>query len=402
MKYAVADISSSSLSVIIAEKTGNVTEITGKERESLSLLYYMNGSDLSRRGTEKLVTALSQMKSRLAEMNVEKCWLIATAALRHINNFEEVADAVRASTGMALNLIDGESEAYFDYVANACYSSCERAVLVDLGGKSMEICALGEKKDMTCFDFGLLDLYEKFADKIQPDEDEAKEMGKYVKSRFDKADLPGKGVYSTVILVGQTCGAIYDMYADLTDIEDGDGAKTMERKKFSKLVKRLVGGADRSRLILKTAPEKTHVILPAAVVIKKLLKRFDASNVIVSDRGVKEGYLSLVLEGQESGAYYDFAADSSVGEPRAPETGKDKKKKESAPRARRRTPVRRDESAEPALPRRRGRPRKAETSVKQETAPKRRGRPRKAPAPAAQPSPETAEAVELTDEGTAD
>ena len=111
MKYAVADISSSSLSVIIAEKTGNVTEITGKERESLSLLYYMNGSDLSRRGTEKLVTALSQMKARLAEMNVEKCWLIATAALRHINNFEEVADAVRASTGMALNLIDGESEA---------------------------------------------------------------------------------------------------------------------------------------------------------------------------------------------------------------------------------------------------------------------------------------------------
>lgn len=52
MKYAVADISSSSLSVTIAERKGSVTEIVGKERESLSLLYYMDGRDLSRRGRE--------------------------------------------------------------------------------------------------------------------------------------------------------------------------------------------------------------------------------------------------------------------------------------------------------------------------------------------------------------
>ena len=150
MKYAVADISSSSLSVTIAERKGSVTEIVGKERESLSLLYYMDGRDLSRRGREKLIGALTQMKARLTEMGVGKCWLIATAALRHIGNFDEVADAVRSATGLVMNLIDGESEAYFDYVANECYSTCERAVLVDLGGKSMEVCALGGEKTMTC------------------------------------------------------------------------------------------------------------------------------------------------------------------------------------------------------------------------------------------------------------
>ena len=374
MKYAVADISSSSLSVIIAESDGSTTEITGKERESLSLLYYMDGKDLSRRGTEKLVTALSQMKSRLEEMGVEKCWLIATAALRHISNFEEVTDAVRERTGLVVNLIDGEAEAYCDYTANMCYSSCERAVLVDLGGKSMEICALGAGRDgMTCFDFGLLDLYEKFADKIQPDETEAEKMGKYVKSRFEKANLPGKDVYSTVILVGQTCGAIYDMYAEYADEEPGDGAKTMERKRFFKLAKKLAGGADRSRLILKTAPEKMHVILPAAVVIKKLLKRFGASNVIVSDRGVKEGYLTLVLDGKESGAHYDFTEGASFGEPRS--AGKPDGKAEPVYR-RSRTPVRRDKSEEMNLPGRGGRPGKSAEAAA--SAVKRgRGRPKK-------------------------
>ncbi len=380
MKYAVADISSSSLSVIIAEKDDVKTEITGKERESLSLLYYMDGDRLSRRGTEKLVTSLSQMKARLAELGTEKCWLIATAALRHISNFEEVTDAVRAATGLVVNLIDGETEAYCDYVANLCYSTCEKAVLVDLGGKSMEICALGgDKSDMTCFDFGLLDLYEKFTGrKIQPDEDEAREMGRYVKSRFDKADLPRRDVYSTVILVGQTCGSIYDMYTEFTDTDTEEGAKIMDRKKFGKLVKRLVSGADRSRLILKTAPEKTHVILPAAVVIKKLLKRFDASNIIVSDRGVKEGYLSLVLDGRENGAYYDFAAGGAKGDARVPVTDGNKKADEKAGKKR---PSRTRSASEQSEPRRRGRPKKTADAPAQ-SEPRRRGRPKKTAASA--------------------
>ena len=138
MKYAVADISSSSLSVIIAEQNGDMTEIVGKERESLSLLYYMDDSRLSKRGIEKLVSVLSQKKSRLAEVGVGKCWLIATAALRHISNFEEVTDAVRGRTGLVVNLIDGRAEAYCDYIANLCYSSCEKAVLVDLGGNGAD------------------------------------------------------------------------------------------------------------------------------------------------------------------------------------------------------------------------------------------------------------------------
>ena len=341
MKYAVADISSSSLSVIIAEICGTEIEVTGKERESLSLLYYMDGKDLSRRGMEKLAAALAQMKSRLAEIGVGKCWLIATAALRHIGNFAEVTEFVRQRTGLIVNLIDGKSEAYCDYIANRCYSSCDRAVLVDLGGKSMEICALGDGKDgMVCFDFGLIDLYEKFADKIKPDENEAKDMGKYVRTRFDKAGLPEDGEYKTVVLVGQTCGSIHDMYKEFTDTDEGDGAKTMERKALFRLIKRLISGADRSRLILQTAPEKTHVILPAAVVLKKLIKRFDATNLIVSDYGVKEGYLSLMLDGKESGAYYDFGSESTEGDARMPLGKRDKGRTGS------RTPVRRNKSEE--------------------------------------------------------
>ena len=69
--------------------------------------------------------------------------------------------------------------------------------------------------------------------------------------------------------------------------------------------------------MLNNAPEKLYLIGSAAIVLKHLFKRFGVDNIVVSDRGVKEGYLQLVLEGKETGAYYEFVRNSSDGEARS-------------------------------------------------------------------------------------
>ena len=376
MKYCVIDISSSSISMIVAAAEAEKTEVVFKERASLSLVHYLEAGGLSERGTEKLIEMLTRFKDTGAELGVERCYLIATAALRHVKNFDEVAKAVFWKTGLTVNLIDGETEAYCDYVANIYYKTCERPVLIDLGGKSIEICDLAKssKEEMMCFSFGLLDLYRKFVSNIYPDEKEAKEIKQYVKDRFDRAGLPREGVFSTAVMVGASNAAIYDIYAEFSDESETNGVKTISRKKFKKLVRHLLTGEDRSRLVLNNAPEKLYLIGSAAIVLKHLFKRFGVDNIVVSDRGVKEGYLQLVLEGKETGAYYDFVRKSSDGVARSlAETGKKKK-----------VPV-----AEKAPVRKRGRPKKArpeapvsaDTAAAEKTAPavsaKRRGRPKK-------------------------
>ena len=390
MKYCVIDISSSSISMIVASAEAEKTEVVFKERASLSLVHYLEAGGLSERGTEKLVEMLTRFKDTGAELGVERCYLIATAALRHVKNFDEVAKAVFWETGLTVNLIDGETEAYCDYVANIYYKTCERPVLIDLGGKSIEICDLAKssKEEMMCFSFGLLDLYRKFVSNIYPDEKEAKEIKRYVKDKFDRAGLPREGVFSTAVMVGASNAAIYDIYAEFSDESETNGVKTISRKKFKKLVRHLLTGEDRSRLVLNNAPEKLYLIGSAAIVLKHLFKRFGVDNIVVSDRGVKEGYLQLVLEGKETGAYYDFVRKSSDGEARSlAEPGKKKK----AP------------AAEKAPARKRGRPKKvqpeapvsADTAAAEETAPampaKKRGRPKKvqpeAPVSAAETAP---------------
>ena len=400
MKYSVIEISSSSISMIVAESEGGKTEVVFKERSSLTLVHYLEDGALSERGVQRLVEMLLRYKDMSAGLGVERCYLIATAALRHVRNFDEVAAAVLAETGLIVNLIDGETEAYCDYIANIYYKSFDRPVLIDLGGKSIEICDLSKtsKEEMMSIPFGLIDLYRKFVSAIYPDEKEAKDIRRYANKRFDEAGLPEDGVYSTAVIVGATGAAIYDIYAEFSDEKLASDVRTIRRKKFKKLVDHLLTGEDRSRLVLNNAPEKLYLIGSAAIVLKLLFKRFDVENIIVSERGVKEGYLRLVLEGKESGAYYDFVRGGADGEARKlPEAKEPEKKTKSAAKRKGAKPSekakkgtsdeKRAEAEKPA--KRRGRPKKTAQEVTepvqaqpaQETAPskpaKRRGRPKK-------------------------
>ena len=395
MKYAVIDISSSSISLTAADDKGG--EPFFRARESLTLLHYMDGHALSRRGIEKLIEAVLAMQEKCRSVGVDMLYLISTAALRAVLNIEEVHEEIFSATGIPLNFIDGETEAYCDYVANRSYGEAEGgAVLLDVGGASTEICDLSheDREGLCCLDFGILTLRKKFVEKIQPGEEEAERIRKFLKKRFKKAGLPKKGVYDTVVLAGATNLALYAVYAEYTKTHTV-GERVMDLKKFRKLTEHLLSGAGRAKLILDVAPDKLYAVGLAAVVAEALCKRFGAEKIVVSNKGVKEGYLELVRSGSFRGAYYDFSQEAgakgrsvpqaAVSRPSAP-TGKEQTveaKKEGA------TPAA-DAAAQPA--KRRGRPAKtkAESATPAADAAaqpaKRRGRPPKAKKEGAEPA----------------
>ena len=199
--------------------------------------------------------------------------------------------------------------------------------------------------------------------------------------RFDKAELPEEGEVSTMITVGANANALYDLYAELFGAESA-GVRAMKYKKFKKLEKTLINGQERSRLILDAAPEKLYSVGIAAIVTKTLAKRFGAKDIIVSDHGVKEGYLRLILSGELIGAAYRYADEEETFffEPASEDVSAEQEAESSEKE------IKAEESpvGEPSLPaankRHRGRPRKEKTEeeLAAESAPKRhRGRPRK-------------------------
>lgn len=380
MKYSVIDVSSSSISMVVAAN-GGTNEVVFKERAALSLTHYLEGDKLSARGMEKLAALLDHMKAVACAEGAQRCYVISTAALRHVANSEQIAAFVHEKTGLTINFIDEPTEAYCDYIANLSYRSYDRAVLIDLGGKSIEICDLSksEKAEMFGFEFGLVDLNRKFVGNIYPTEDEVKSIRKYLKKKFDAASLPEEGTFATAVLVGASAMAIYDIYADFAKA-DRTGPKIIEYKKYKKLVKRLLEGADRSSLVLKNAPEKVYVIGAAAVALKVLFKRFGVETIVVSESGVKEGYLRLVLDGREEGDYALLTPPASSERETAPALEDvmlvAEPKPDDAPAA-----------PEPPASEPADAPQSPESEKPSAPAPRRRGRPKKTPEQAAQPKP---------------
>lgn len=385
MRYSVIDISSTSISMIVAEARGKEADIVFKDRANLTLLHYLDGRDLSARGIEKVVAAVAAMKEKCEKLGTDVLLLISTASLRAIGNFEQVGAAVLGGTGVPINPVAGKREAYCDLVANRAYASLERAAILDIGGASIEVCDINEKGGsmMASLPFGILNLHEKFVERIQPEEEEAKKIRKYLTRKADKAGLPEEGVFDTVILVGAAALALYGVYEEYFGAQKGE--REMSAKKLKKLTGYLLGGHDRSKIILDAAPDKLYSVGIAAVVARNFVKRFGASRILVSDRGVKEGYLLLALAGRESGAYYDFKAGKAIfpahEEKELPAAGKAPAPEgEAAPEGAASAPVRRRRGRAPAAkeepaPVRRGRRAAGESKEeKKSTAPARRGR----------------------------
>ena len=81
MKYAVIDISSCSVSLLIASVEED-KKVLHHERESVSILHYTENGNLSERGLEKIVEQLKKMQEICRRNGVEKCYVVSTASLR--------------------------------------------------------------------------------------------------------------------------------------------------------------------------------------------------------------------------------------------------------------------------------------------------------------------------------
>ncbi len=332
MKYAVIDVSSTGVSTVIAEgdKATGIFEAIYKDRINIAITEYFDGRKLTRRGIEKIIDALISSRANVKAMGADECYCISTAALRNVDNLEEIAEKVRMRTGIVINHLDGKTEAYCDFVSNRKYSAYDDAVLIDIGGGSVELCDFSKKSrsEMVCLDFGPLKLRNKYVADIYPTEDEAKRIKKYLRKKCDDEGLPKKGKFKTAVLVGTINDAIYAVYREYC--ENKKISPEFTYRGYKKFVDMLLTEHDRCfALIMKAAPEKINVLSVSALILKELLKRFKLDDIVISDCGVKEGYLTLVATGAENAVPVDLAAPPRFApvEPQKPEKKKTKSKK---------------------------------------------------------------------------
>lgn len=144
-KIAVIDAGSNAIRLVIAKDKGNGFEVLFKHRESIRL-----GADVFKDGKvspallDETVIAFKKFRKIADEHKCDSIRAVATSAMRDAKNQKEVVRKVQEETGIQIDVISGdrESELVFKAIQHEIDLKKDNALLIDIGGGSVELVAV--------------------------------------------------------------------------------------------------------------------------------------------------------------------------------------------------------------------------------------------------------------------
>ncbi|MFD7653004.1 hypothetical protein ACFV4N_03390 [Actinosynnema sp. NPDC059797] len=143
MRLGVLDVGSNTVHLLVvdAHRGAHPTPMSS-EKSVLRLAEQLDGSGmLSRRGADQLVRSVAAAKAAAERLDCEDLMAFATSAVREAGNSAEVLERVRGETGVDLQVLSGEDEARYTFLAARRWFgwSAGRLLCLDIGGGSLEL-----------------------------------------------------------------------------------------------------------------------------------------------------------------------------------------------------------------------------------------------------------------------
>ncbi|BDV29796.1 Ppx/GppA phosphatase family protein [Microbacterium terricola] len=145
MRLGVLDIGSNTVHLLVADmRPGGRPLAQSSQRSVLRLMRYLEpDGSISEEGVQALEQAVTTAREVVAKENVDELLATATSAVREAKNGAEVIARIEAALGQSLQVLGGETEARFTFLAVRRWFgwSAGQILLFDIGGGSLEIAA---------------------------------------------------------------------------------------------------------------------------------------------------------------------------------------------------------------------------------------------------------------------
>jgi exopolyphosphatase / guanosine-5'-triphosphate,3'-diphosphate pyrophosphatase len=300
-RSAFFDIGTNTILCVIAEirDTGRFRVL----KDLAEITRLGQGVDQTRRispeAEQRSLTVLKRYRSECEKLGVEEIVAVGTSALRDAENSAEVCARFRRELGFDIRVISGAEEAAYSFLAvqrGLCITE-EDILVIDIGGGSTEfIC--GNRSGMceaVSIDLGSVRLTERFlfSDPVHPDE--VARMNAAIDeelARLPEQGIDTDGAFALVGIAG-TFTTLVAMEKKLTRYSHADvhgGTLTLDalRRQVEILERKSI--AERRRLA-GLEPERADVIFAGACLLERVMLRYQAERVTVSDQGVRYGLL---------------------------------------------------------------------------------------------------------------
>jgi exopolyphosphatase / guanosine-5'-triphosphate,3'-diphosphate pyrophosphatase len=296
-RYGVIDVGTNSVKFHVGERAADGTWRTVVDRAEVTRL----GDGLAENGRlraepiERTTDAVAEMVDEATRAGALAVAAVGTAGLRMAPNASDFVEAVRARTGVAVEVVSGEEEARLAYLAATSSLPAARGSLTvfDTGGGSSQFTFGRDRHVQEQFSVpvGAVRYTERYGLGRAVDEDALEEALAAIDS--DLAELEGRAEADAVIGMG---GALTNMAAVRHELATYDPdvvqGTVLDRAEVDRQLQLYrTRGGDERRTIVGLQPGRAEVILAGACIVRTVLAKLGVDSVTVSDRGLRHGLL---------------------------------------------------------------------------------------------------------------
>ena len=234
-----------------------------------------------------LIKSFDEIAKRLTKMPPIA---FATASLRGLSNMDEILRRVKEVSGIRVEVISGETEAFYSFLGARGCVSAKAGVSVDLGGGSTELLAFVGNRVVgsVSLPFGCLTLYHAY---FESEPHKTEECERFIRNYLAEMApvLPG----NTILLSGGSAKAVL-RYKNILENKKNC---TLTEEHFSLVTQHFYNGdPDEKSKIESVLKDRFRLIPPAAAVFSQIMKYYGKDRVLVCRSGVREGCLYHYLE----------------------------------------------------------------------------------------------------------
>jgi exopolyphosphatase/guanosine-5'-triphosphate,3'-diphosphate pyrophosphatase len=293
---AAIDVGSNAIRLIIGDVDGerkiNVVESL-RDPVRLGQDVFTKGS-ISEETIDRAAEAFGKFREAIDTKGAKWTKAVATSAAREALNREIFIDRIAQTSGIEISVIGTEEEARLIHLAVAEKISLKNklALLVDIGGGSTEITLASDGNIIATesFKMGAVRLLQVLEEKKHGEKHFNQLVREYVDATQKRIKKEiGNEKIDLCIGTGGNIETLGDLRKELFD-KDRDSV--LAGDELDTLVKKLQSMTFEERIQeLRLRPDRADVIVPASVVLQKVMKQAGVDEILIPKVGLKDGLL---------------------------------------------------------------------------------------------------------------